>query len=318
MSNARTLVSAARRSFELQIAVITALQGTVIGSQDPEAHQLAEFRGKLQRELHVRDSEDHFRSCALNGGHTAFIDRQDLRRTLQQFVDSTDKIVLIVDGEQDTGRSYTYELIRYLGQFKGFRPVVVPLGVATTAENVLQLLSRLLRADLNGIPGRHSDSFLLAGAVDVFNRAVACSERPWLVFDDCDKLDQNSDVWDFIGNLAEVIYQNVSPYYVIPRLVLLGYQGDGRSMPYPLRHSVLHDKAREAERADVRAFFNQHFTVAVPRRESGEPYAEADIPGLVDVTVEEVMRAVRRKAGNGESYMRRLCTAVEAVIHVDQ
>jgi hypothetical protein len=64
----------------------------------------------------------------------------------------------------------------------------------------------------------------------------------------------------------------------------------------------------------VTEFFKQHFKSARPHLSNGDEITDEEIPVLVDQSVTFVMDQVQENAGNGESYMRRLCTAVEVII----
>lgn len=150
----------------------------------------------------------------------------------------------------------------------------------------------------------------------VVGRATAVEDRFWLVLDECDKLDPSSDVWDFIGQLALAIYEHAAVRGdQAPRLVLLGYGPSMRQLPYDLRGSMCWDTARAAEPADLRRFFDQYFHESPPGFLGGGPPDEATITELVDVAVQEVLRAAEARSGS-ESYMRRVCTAAEGAIRV--
>ncbi|MFJ8649506.1 hypothetical protein ACIRNI_25730 [Streptomyces sp. NPDC093546] len=323
--NAHELVRASRRDIPSQLRLVEAVAANDRLAVRPEIHKAREFLERLREDQRVHASQDSFRTLLLKNGTEAFIDRQDLRETLRHFVQDPEKSVLVVDGDPDSGRSYTYTLIRHVGQHSGFRPARVTLSPTSTAARVLRRLAEFVAEPHAAAPppldpaGRDEPVPSVEDAVhSVVRRATAAEDTFWLVLDECDKLDATSDVWDLIGRLALAIYEHAAvrgPQ--APRLVLLGYGPTTRQLPYDVRGSVCRDTARVANRADLRAFFHQYFHEAPPAPvaalASGPP-RDAEIAALVDVAVEEVLRAAG--AGDGDSYMRRLCTAVEAAIHV--
>ncbi|MCK7625275.1 hypothetical protein MUU72_19555 [Streptomyces sp. RS10V-4] len=318
--NARSLVHASRRDIARQVAlleVVTALDRLAVL---PESGTAREFLRRLRADAAAHGTRDTFRSCVLQGGTAAFIDREDLRETLRRFVADPEKSVLLVDGEPDSGRSYTYTFLRHIGQHSGFRPARVTLSRTSTARQVLERLAAFVGGqdagdEPSGPAGTGGPAPSLEDAVHrMVGRATAADERYWLVLDECDKLDPHSDVWDFIGQLALAVYEHAALRGDrAPRLVLLGYGRSMRPLPYDLRGSLCWDTARVIEADDLRRFFDQLFRESPPAALDG---GDGEIAGLVEVAVAEVLRAVRARDGSGESYMRRLCAAVEGAIRV--
>ncbi|WP_031069319.1 hypothetical protein [Streptomyces sp. NRRL S-118] len=322
--NARALVHACRRDIERQLLLVEAVAATDRLSVRPEVAKAHEFLDRLREDLSIHTSQDSFRTLVLKNGTEAFIDRQDLRETLRRFVHDPDTSVLMVDGEPDSGRSYTYRLIRHVGQHSGFRPARVTLSPTSTATRVVRRLAEFVTEPRDAVApfGAAELDDLLPSVEDavhwVVRRATDAEDTFWLVLDECDKLDAGSDVWDLIGQLALAIYEHAAVRGdQAPRLVLLGYGPAMRQLPYDVRGSVCRDTARVADRADLRAFFEQYFrecpSAAVSSLPAG-PSRDAAVTALVDVAVEEVLRAAEQ--GGGESYMRRLCTAAEGAIRV--
>lgn len=144
-------------------------------------------------------------------------------------------------------------------------------------------------------------------------RATAAEDRFWLVLDDCDRLDPHADAWDAIGVLARAIYEHTPVRSeTVPRLVLLGYAETMRQLPYEIRKNECRDTARPADADDLRRFFEEFFTDAT---DTTAPGWEESVRELTETAVSEVLRAVDSPP-NGESHMRRLCTAVEDVVRL--
>ncbi|WP_051819738.1 trypsin-like peptidase domain-containing protein [Streptomyces flavochromogenes] len=321
--NALLVVAAARRDIAHQRRLLVVLAGldALAAIDDPHAfEQGAEARNLLTRlredERLRRSPRDPFDSLLLKHGTEVFLNRTELRQKLRGFLADPEQTVLVVDGPPDSGRSYTYELIRHLGQHHDFRPVRVTLSRTSTAERLMERLSAFVAGpETNGFPlnpTRLNDPLptLEDAAHRIVARATAAEDRFWLVLDDCDRLDPHADVWDAIGVLARAIYEHTPVRAdTVPRLVLLGYATTMRQLPYEVRKNECRDTTRLTDEGDLRDFFREFFTDAAP------PGQEGAVGELTDTAVAEVLRAVDSPS-NGDSYMRRLCTAVEDVVRL--
>lgn len=256
----------------------------------------------------------------------AFLDRSELREKLRGFLADPEQTVLVVDGPPDSGRSYTYELIRHLGQHCGFRPVRVTLSRTSTAARLMERLGAFVAGPGAGVglgadesslnPTRLNDPLpsYEDAAHRIVGRATAAEESFWIVLDDCDRLDPNSDVWDCIGVLARAVYEHTPVRQeTAPRLVLLGYSTTMRQLPYEIRKNECRDTTRLLDEDDLRAFFREFFGefVTVTR----DPEDEDVVRDLTETAVSEVLCAADRP-GAEDSYMRRVCTAVEDVVRL--
>ncbi|MFB7391134.1 trypsin-like peptidase domain-containing protein [Streptomyces sp. NPDC056191] len=321
--NARLVVSSARRDIAHQRRLLSVLTGldALAAIDVPHAYeQGAEARNLLTRlredESLRRSPQDPFRSHLLKHGTAVFLDRSELREKLRGFLADPEQTVLIVDGPPDSGRSYTYEFIRHIGQHENFRPVRVTLSRTSTAAGLMERLAAFVAGpEAEGFPlnpTRLNDPLpcFEDAAHRIVARASAAEGRLWLVLDDCDRLDPHSDVWDAIGVLARAIYEH-TPVRTgsVPRLVLLGYATTMRQLPYEIRKNECRDTTRLADEGDLRAFFEEFFA------DTASPGQEDTVRALTETAVTEVLRAVEAPS-NGDSYMRRLCTAVEDVVRI--
>ncbi|MFE1548033.1 trypsin-like peptidase domain-containing protein [Streptomyces sp. NPDC058718] len=329
--NALLVVEAARRDIAHQRRLLAVLAGldALAAIDDPHAfEQGAEARNLLTRlrddERLDRSPQDPFRSLLLKHGTEAFLDRSELREKLRGFLADPEQTVLVVDGPPDSGRSYTYELIRHLGQHCGFRPVRVTLSRTSTAARLMERLAAFVAGpgdadDVALNPTRLNDPLpcFEDAAHRIVGRATAAEDSFWIVLDDCDRLDPNSDVWDCIGVLARAVYEHTPVRKeTAPRLVLLGYSTTMRQLPYEIRKNECRDTTRLLDEDDLRAFFREFFgeVTAVTRDSPDEP-VDAVVRDLTETAVSEVLRAADRP-GSEDSYMRRLCTAVEDVVRL--
>ncbi|WP_327690084.1 hypothetical protein [Streptomyces tubercidicus] len=323
--NARTLVHQSRTDIQRQLRLVEALTGIDRLAVLPDIVKAQEFLGRLREDFRAHAARDNFRTCVLKNGAEAFIDRQDLRETLRRFVADPHQFILLVDGEPGSGRSYTYNFLRHIGQHSGFRPVRVTLSHTATAAKVVRRLADFVADPQEGAaplnPTQLNDPLpsVDEAAHWVAGRATAAEERLWLVLDECDKLDPSSDVWDFIGQLGMAIYEHAAVRGdQAPRLVLLGYGRSMRQLPYDLRGNLAWDTARIAEPDDLRSFFDQAFRESPPEILGSGQAQESAIATLVDAAVHEVLQATGANGADREGYMRELCTAAEGAIRVYQ
>ncbi|WP_405942657.1 AAA family ATPase [Streptomyces sp. NBC_00207] len=348
--NAIALVEAVRNDgIDAQLHLLETLVRLDSLSSLPAGREVLRLKSELEHAARLHLSpQDPFLSTVLGKGTEVFIDRMDLRNRLREFVEDPDKTVLVVDGEPDSGRSYTYHLIRHIGLHSRFRPVRLTLNRASTAEQVILRLSEFVGdphaalAPLN--PTQLNDPLpeMETALHRIVSQATAASGQYWFVLDDCDKLDVNSDVWDCIGKLALTIYEHrpVRPD-AAPRLVLLGYSPTMRQLPYEIRKNEVRDIARQLGPEDLRQFYLQFFTEAAREAPAAEaeateaaspgatadpaaadptttdpaaPPAEQRMSALVEATVPVVLQA--GDAPGPDSYMRKLCTAAEESVRL--
>ncbi|WP_225802812.1 trypsin-like peptidase domain-containing protein [Streptomyces sp. NK15101] len=321
--NALLVVAAARRDIAHQRRLLSVLAGldALAAIDDPHGfEQGAEARNLLTRlredERLRRSPRDPFHSTLLKHGTEVFLDRSELREKLRGFLADPEQTVFVVDGPPDSGRSYTYELIRHLGQHCGFRPVRVTLSRTSTAARLMERISAFVAGPegdrVPPDPTRLNDPLpcLEDAAHRIVARATAAEDRFWLVLDDCDRLDPHSDVWDCIGVLARAIYEHTPVRAeTVPRLVLLGYATTMRQLPYEIRKNECRDTTRLADEGDLRSFFREFFTDTAPAAQ------EETVHELTETAVAEVLRAVESPSSE-DSYMRRLCAAVEDVVRL--
>ncbi|MFJ3906011.1 trypsin-like peptidase domain-containing protein [Streptomyces sp. NPDC090025] len=328
-ANARVVVGAARQEIGHQrrlldaLARLDALDRLDAVDSEGRGMEVRALLGRLREDEAVRrEDRDPYEAVVLRHGTEVFLDRTALRGTLRRFVADPEQSVLVVDGAPDSGRSYTYRLIRHLGQHTGFRPVRVTLNRTSTAERLVERLWAFVAGpEANGFvlnPTRLND--LLPSVDDavhrIVSRATAADDRFWLVLDECDAPDPNSDVFDCVGKLALAIYEHTPVRNeTVPRLVLLGWDRARHQLPYDLRNNECHDTATPAGPEELREFFARFLADAPGATPGTGPPDGAVDARVVEEVVDEVLRAVDA-ADPVDSHMRRVCTTVETAVRV--
>ncbi|MEV7615096.1 AAA family ATPase [Streptomyces sp. NPDC089799] len=319
-SAATALVRAVRnRGVKAQFQLLAALCTVDSLAVLPIVGMARQFRDILEADAELDLSpRDPYQAGVLKNGAEVFIDRLDLRQRLREFADDPYKTVLVVDGAPDSGRSYTYNLIRHLGAHNGFQPVRVTLNQTSTADQVVHWLADYVTDPHTGIsplnPTQLNDPLpVVHKAVHrIVMQATAAEEQFWFVLDDCDRLDLNSDVWDCIGKLAEMVYE-YGDRAGAPRLVLLGYSDGMRQLGDEIRNNEVRDTARVVTPDDLRDFFGRFFRETTPPGH-GAPPEENAVAALVNAAVPAVLQAA--EAPGPESFMRKVCAATVRVVRL--
>lgn len=123
-------------------------------------------------------------------GRLAFVDRQDLRSVVRDFINPSlyTTHVLIVRGEQPGGKSYSWHYLQHLAFHLGATAMRLRLRDASyTPRHLFENVGRLLRLDLSGLPPMTDEPQLSRTdpLVSWFKGQIVSMERPyWLVIDD--------------------------------------------------------------------------------------------------------------------------------------
>lgn len=123
-------------------------------------------------------------------GKLAFVDRQDLRSALQDFINPSlyTTHVLIVRGEQPGGKSYSWHFLQHLSFNAGATALRLRLrNTDYTPKQIFEEIGRLLRFDLSSLLPMTDDPQLsrIDPLVNWFKGQIVTMEKPyWLVIDD--------------------------------------------------------------------------------------------------------------------------------------
>lgn len=321
--NADLLVETAKRSrlsddnpFSIRLLSELSRLDTIRTQKPGDLASLHQFIDQLTLEKEALGSEDHFGVTVLPFSGETFIDRTPVRGSLRKLVEpgaGPQPIALFVTGEDDSGKSYTYSLIRHLAQPFGFVPLKVLLTPNATAEDMLRdfrvHLNTKRRPDAVPDPAkrlRYWAQWLVGEA-----RRAYPDQPCWFVIDQGNELDPNSDVADFLVHLAEAISDsgalpNAQPH----RLVLLGWQRDPADLGLPRKQILLPDYLSVIDEDDLREFFEQQFR---PAEDDGDA-AEQDWTAYVDIAVRHVIDDAQQARRDGVCYMRAIASATQGVL----
>jgi len=197
----------------------------------PAAADLAQLRAELNEAV-IAERMDHFAACRLLG-HNYMVDRGPLRAKLQHLAASEEGIhILKVQGPSKSGKSHTFQLIRYLAErVGGFKMIFVDLAELSSAvgrdllpedlgeEIVLQMnLSGVMPARQNELDSRWVRRFVAWLTGELQGR----DDFYWIVLDSFTNTLVPAGVYELIQRLAEQVEANLSQV----RLILLGYDRD--------------------------------------------------------------------------------------------
>lgn len=263
----------------------------------PAAPPLKDVRAALQALL-VSEREDHYKACWLLG-ERVLLDRKPLRDALRRVDDNqTGKHILVVQGPSLSGKSHSYQMIRYLQERRGgFKIIWVDMAklVASAAGDELrpEELGQALADQMSiaeSIPPRNSEQD--ARWVQRFcnwltGRLAGGGTLYWIVLDSFDKTLIPTGVHDLIRELAVRVESNLGQV----RLILLGYkEQDKQDLPAEvfggLEEETLSPITGSALDQELIHFFSELYTQR--RQRSAQDFTPADIAN----SVAQVKRAV--------------------------
>jgi hypothetical protein len=159
-----------------------------------------------------------------------FVDRMPLRDTFRDISRSTGRAVLRIEGDPDTGKSYSSQLLEHVSMSSGWSFRVIKVEVENGSEIMMNALSlsQIIVGEM-GFPSAASDSPLPDLTVHniqllqtwVLRCARASQKRWWLFLDGFGKLPESNSARNLIQGLAEKIAN--SNYRECLRLVLVDF-----------------------------------------------------------------------------------------------
>lgn len=257
----------------------------------PNSDELAQLRDELREEV-IAERMDHFAACRLLG-HNYMVDRAPLRAKLQHLAAREEGIhILKVRGPSKSGKSHTFQLIRYLSdRVGGFRMVFVDLAELASAvgrdllpedlgeEIVFQMkLQGQMPVRQNELDSRWVRRFVAWLTGELQNR----DEVYWIVLDSFGNTLVPDGVYELVRRLAEQIETNLSQI----RLVLLGFE---RDLPDRVLGGLEEEDLTAAARIgqdQLLDFFSRMYQERRLRRAAD--FAAEDVAGSVSTVMQRV------------------------------
>jgi hypothetical protein len=257
----------------------------------PNSEELAQLRDELREEI-IAERMDHFAACRLLG-HNYMVDRAPLRLKLQHLAAREEGIhILKVRGPSKSGKSHTFQLIRYLAdRVGGFKMVFVDLAELSSAvgrdllpedlgeEIVFQMkLEGQMPVRQNELDSRWVRRFVawLTGELQNGDGGY------WIVLDSFGNTLVPDGVYELVRRLAEQIETNLSQM----RLVLLGFD---RDLPDRVLGGLEEEDLTAAARIgqdQLLDFFSRMYQERRLRRAAD--FAAADVAGSVSTVMQKV------------------------------
>jgi len=199
----------------------------------PEVAPLKALRVEFAA-LIVAERADHFAACRLLGNNF-LVNRDSLRAGLHELADEESGIhIMAVQGPRGSGRTHSFQLVRYLAERIGFKVVWLDMEERVRRAEAGKLepedLGRAIVDQMGGLdlthwPERQGEQAARWNLrfCDWLTGLLKTSDCTcWIVLDSFDRVLLQEGVEDLVRLLAARIETNLSQL----RLVLLGYQDE--------------------------------------------------------------------------------------------
>jgi hypothetical protein len=245
------------------------------------------------------------RKVLLLPGKTVLIDRGPLRDALMTLQDAGGSRVLIVDGDTESGKTYSVHYISYLASARrAFRYAYVDLErVTRNAHNKIDALTlgdamALALLARTYAPPKDSNLFTWVDQYCLWlEQQLPKNPVSWLVIDNFVKVGLDESTFDLVAEIAMRTYRNLDSI----RLVLLSYR-DRELLQSRVVGMVEYERIGAIGRDDLVRFFGQLYLDESARR--GEP---PDIPVLAARVSASVTRVLATVPKNGARRLEVLC-----------
>jgi hypothetical protein len=232
-----------------------------------------------------------------------FIDRKDLRQALKDLRSPDGPRVLVVTGQRVSGKSYTNELISFLGE-KTPKNKTIYMNLdkfVFEAPNLTEMIGLQMGMDTAGIPQQQDEQkarWIQRLVGWVLARVVNPGDTTyWFVFDGFREKTLLPETRDWIDELAVRAETNVPQC----RVVLLNYQ---ENLPLQITDYVSREEIKPIGRDELIDFFAQL------NKDHKRNYSATDLTSKVDIILAEVDGAI---AGKPEITVERLRLVSKAV-----
>ena len=156
-----------------------------------------------------------------------FFGRPALRPLLRQLMDGDDKPILLIHGPEDSGMTYTKEIIGYLAhqnkdQFHVSYAYLEKGSTTIPPDELAETLVTPMKARIEDIPKRTPHRYEKRLCNWILNQALRTSDNWWLVLDGFGALEKDDETAALVQELAVKILDTEFSSSV--RLVLIDYQ----------------------------------------------------------------------------------------------
>ncbi len=196
-----------------------------LAAQFPNRNEFGVIKAALVAENVVPTAADPFDEVLLDGGRP-FVNRRSLRRALLTLVDTGGDRVLLVDGKEKTGKSFSFYLVNHVVTRNGFRAHLFDLSKSPSpiqlAEDVMQRLPVAVPLSEQGLESAQRWAEKLAG--DIAKAVTTSNVARFFVFDNFpDSLPEDDPTISLIARLATYADQDLRP---LLRVVLVRFPSD--------------------------------------------------------------------------------------------
>ena len=249
-------------------------------SANPGGPALVAFQEKYPYLLEAPEPArqiDLFNACFLRGRQLAFVDRDPLRRALKSLADREGSRVLVVDGPEASGKSYSLEFITYLKERLGtFKVAWIDLTEADFGplgpDELVRRIAIQMERDIQLIPTRRSLDPGWAGELCDWLVAQVNESRAswWVVLDGIQQVSLPPVTHQVINGLA------LRAELLVPSLRLILLSCKSETLPARIANRILKEQIERIGEAHIQRFFE---TLFEERAEAIDPRALKEITG---------------------------------------
>lgn len=217
------------------------------------------------------------------GRPRAFIDREELRGHLRVLLHPNGCRVLVVTGDAQSGKTWTWHLVSHVAEsLGGHAPYLVDFthwaGPPAGPADVMGEITDLLCWERFRVDPRESEATQARTLLSKFKGLIRGMGDRWFVFDALDSANLTEPARHLIEQLAVAAERRETGGGL--RVVLLAYD---RPLPLSVADTVLTERLRPVETGDLRVFFGR---VAAG---TGNSLSDAAVELLVASVVEEAL-----------------------------
>jgi hypothetical protein len=293
------------------ITLIVGLKATATIQIDADLLQrLDVIHQKIKAFVAASAAEDPYSTYLLTGNRV-FINRTSLRSSLKHLAEKDDKLVMRVIGQEQTGTSYTNELVMHLSATENFKVAYVNLLDFPTPRDAIRFLALAIKGDANPpeVEGDETDKWIRIATRWLISLAYSTNSNWWFVLDQCNHVQEEIQLMDMINRLAEQIRQNTRTGLTV-RLLLLGHQSD---LADEMRGRFLDNETRTLTQSDVRQALRKVTANVVAGHNVKQPEIS---PAELDSRIDAITTAVWEEATqSGGLIAKDLNVALEEAIN---